>query len=70
MQGSGIRIHLRPREMCHGFGLPEADPGFPVQGYKGLSLIHATKQQDDVELFRFFAETPIPAVVWLPSTHL
>ena len=32
--------------MCHGFGLPEADPGFPIHGYKGLSLINPTKQQD------------------------
>ena len=57
MQRGGIRIHLRTREMCHGFGPPEAGPSFPIHGYKGLSLIHFTKQQDYVGLFQSFART-------------
>ena len=33
-----------------------------IHEYKGLSLIHATKQQDDVELFRSLAGTEIAAI--------
>jgi hypothetical protein len=30
---------------------PNAGPGFPIHGYKGLSYVYVTKQQTAVELF-------------------
>jgi hypothetical protein len=60
-----MRIQLRTREMCHGFGPRDAGSGFPIHEYKGLSLLHATKQQDGMELFQYFAETAIAAMCLL-----